>query len=133
MRVDLCGIGTPAETIQITVLKRLPWRKITRILNIEGVVNYCVEGRSVYIRYDNLADPAKVAAQALRVIADYCGVQVEELSISIRDRLHNGPPDEKAIELVNSIWLRALGEPLPEPVPVSDIVARGTAPAYYLV
>ena len=129
MKVELSGFGQYADTLHMVTLEHFTWRDIAPVLNIPGVGYYYVQADTISLRYNSLVDPRDVAAQALRVLAEACRIAPEEIVVTVRDSFVG---DAKALMLADEVWQRTCVAVTPPMVSATQIVPRGTGPAYWL-
>jgi len=129
MRICMDGFGKYADTLHIDIPKHAEWEEFKNVLSIGGVTYYYTQAGTIGVRYNGSVDPIDVAAQALIVTAAFCETPVEEVEVLVKERFSNDVDEDKVAAEVRS---RMLTMSAPADVPLSRVVMRGTAPAYYL-
>lgn len=128
MEVRLGGLSPYADTLRIDLPERVAWQDVTALLNVSGARYYYVSGNNIGVRYDNTVEIIDFAAQCLQVVVRHFCIGVNELSIGIHDILIDRA---LAPQLADDIWLHAGTTTAPAPMPLHEIEARGSAPAYW--
>jgi hypothetical protein len=79
--------------------------------------------------HDVAVDARDIAAQALLVIANSLGVELDECVIEINDKFFIS--DSDAREMADEIQKRAHDATVPTPIPLNQVDAIGYMPSYH--
>jgi hypothetical protein len=129
MKVSLSGLRY-VDYWCFNLPSQIKGENLTGVLAITGVKSYFMHESTLIVRYDVAADARDIAAQALLVIANSLGVELDECVIEINDKFFIS--DSDAREMADEIGRRAHDATMPASIPLNRIEAKGYIPAYRL-